>query len=224
MKKLIWLGILAIVLIAIPVWASNVTLTANPHWNFLTDDELKGGWGMEGRLGYYIDPMTYYVFGSYDTGLMKIGGQKAGDANMFGFGLGMMADISEHISVWAQAGYYVPQFGLTGKMSANEIHAIYWHKWAAGHIPSQYNLGSAYREYEYSIKGGFGGSLGMDIHTHIWKGLSGGINTGYRFVNLEEKWTACDPFDPTQYSSYIESYEKRNMSGFTIGIKFEWKF
>jgi hypothetical protein len=173
--------------------------------------EWKGGYHFEAKVGMG-DQFSIYIPLTYDTMYRTISGQRAGDFSLYGIGVGIRAKLSEYISFWIQPQYFHPISTMAGHNKNAEAHVWYWKNWQA---ENNYPL-PIWGGFDYKVNGGFGGTVGADIHGRVWKNLYVGGSVAYRFIQLEERWKAND--------GQFLTKDKANLSSVTLGVSIEWRF
>jgi hypothetical protein len=195
----------------------NFSFEVSSRWNVFADKDLKGGYGLEGRLNYQINDVKFFLFGSYDNSYLRIAGQEAGNLNIMGLGGGLSIDIFKHLTLGTEIGYFTPLSDLEKNQNhGGDVYELRWREWGKVYT---FDTSRFTDSYDYKISGAFGGAVWVDLHTEIYKGLSLGVNFAYRFLDFEEYWKASSPS-----IGYIEFKEKRNMSGAVFGAVLEYRF
>ena len=182
-------------------------------------DLLEDGKGMKGELGWKF----IYLWGSWERTELRLTGQRAGNVDLFGIGLGGKVALFKPLSIFLEAGYYIPDSELA--RNANRYWEGVYYKWykTLDEVGCTPDLARTYTDYRYELKSGFGGSVGLDFNQEIYRGLHLNMFGGYRFLNLREDW---DAYHPTNRSpgNYIQTKEKRSFSGGQFGAGLSYKF
>lgn len=179
-------------------------------------DLLEDGKGVKGELQWkYI-----YLWGSWEQTELRLTGQRAGGIDLFGVGLGGKVTLLKPISLFVEAGYYIPNADLQKKTQIYSEGVYYkWYR-TLNEIGLE-SYASQFTRYKYELKPNFGGSIGLELDQEIYKGLSVNLFGAYRFLNLKEDW---DAYHSTIPGCYIQTKEKRSFSGGQFGAGFSYRF
>ena len=214
--KILFLLFIVILIFPLNVWPSDLSLTAKGGVYLPTDKELQSGYTAQVDLNW----KAFYAFGQYIETRRRIGGQRAGTANIWGFGLGMKVPVGDYIKVWGQMGYYHPTTDLVDGSKYEESHWLYWKEWGA---PRNYDVGWYTHQYDYKIQGNFGGALGIDLLYPISKHVTAGFSAGYQVLGFKETFYARGK-GWTQECGWIQAIKDKNYSGFILGMEATWRF
>lgn len=223
MKKLIILFLALAIFVPLSAFASDFSVTGKGGMFFPTDTQFQQGNNFQLNINW----KSLYVFGSYTMTERRIAGQRAGAFDILGIGLGLSVPIHKFISLWGQAGYYIPNSELEGSTAGNnwddwsnyrETHYLYWNKWGQEH---NYNT-KPYTIYEYKVSGNVGGAVGLDLTYPIFKNTTVGLNVGYQLLRLREQFYAR--YAPSPQTSWIETRQQANLSGAVLGLELTYRF
>jgi hypothetical protein len=179
-------------------------------------DLREDGTGVKGELRY----KWFYLWGSWERTELRLTGQRAGGIDLFGVGLGGKVTLLKPISLFVEAGYYIPNADLQKKTQVYAEGVYYkWYR-TLNEIGLQ-GYASQFTQYKYELKSNFGGSVGLEVNQQIYKGLSVNLFGAYRFLNLKENW---DAYHSTIPGCYIQTKEKRSFSGGQFGAGLSYKF
>ena len=215
-----WLLIIALVLCATMAQAKDFDFNINYNWTVYSDKTLTTGSEVEAQFQW----KNFYLFGSWAKSHMHFYGQDAGQPTIYGFGLGVNADVVKGLKVYGQAGYYF------ANMQMERADEIFYYKkvgWLneTAFTPAQkaYFIDN-FQKYEYELGGGFGMRMGLVYSYQIYKGLHANFHAGYQFMNLDESWKAKHNQYVEGTANYLEWKGKRNFSGGVFGLGIEYKF
>lgn len=196
-----------------------ISIEIAPQYSIMSGD-LEGGWGSHAKLIWTREIISAYLWGSFNKWELRIGGQNAGDdGDIYGAGFGMAAEITKHISLWAEVGYFKLSNSFE-KNANNECSVIEWSRHFAVDQAYAEKLMAQYGYYfEYKLSDAPGGAAGLNIHGTIYKGLSCGLRVGYRFLEGGEYWKASNP-----QGEHIEMETRRNFSGPIFAFELAYTF
>ena len=151
------------------------------------DSFYTGDWsGIE--LSYHFDNSPWYVYGGYEETGVYAGG-RIWDYNFMGLGVGLNHQVSKHISIFGQIGYYFVENSLGGpSREFNEAVHYYLNSLWQNSLPGPYDVGEYWIFDETQVTNGdtLGVSVGMDISYPISKNWSAGFSLSYRYMNIDE--------------------------------------
>jgi hypothetical protein len=177
------------------------------------DSDLKTGKGIEGRIYW----KNFYLWGSYDNTYLRLYGQRGGNIDLFGSGVGIKIEPLKNLSLWGGIGYFSPKAELskiTNIFDGGEGVYYVMKEWE-----QEWGTSRPYDDpLSYSIKGNFGGGIGIDFGKEILKGLFLGFNGGYQFLRLQEYYTHGLKGDQ------IEGKKDRDFSGCQLGLSLKYQF
>jgi len=238
MKKLIF--VIIGLLLTNPVYGESAfKFSISGRENIFQNEELENGEGIEGRVYY----KSFYVFGSYDTSAMRLGGQRAGDIEIFGLGLGIETPVVKRsrtsLSISGQVGYFHPESSLPDEIAPSagypdgynealrhecrrryldlDMEHDYWNR-------DVYPTHSGVTGFGYDISGNIGGAISVHFAHEIIKHLTIGIDVGYRYLQFPETFYASGYIHGEYWHNYLEWKENRDFSGATVGVQLSYRF
>ena len=208
--------IIILCFISFPVFGSDWSLEGKTGQYFPTDKEIQNGHFAQINL----IRQDIYIFGSLINSERRLGGQRAGEIDIYGIGLGIKFPISKYVKFWGQVGYYIPDSQMSGTMQFEESQWLNWRDWGQRFA---YNGVIPLRIYSYDIQSNFGGAIGLEGQRPLTKHLSIGMDVGYNFLQFIETFKAIHP-NVAQNGSWIETRQDKNFGGATLGLKISYKF
>lgn len=155
----------------------------------------------------------FRVWGSYESTMLRYGGQETADIDLFGIGIGY-EDKWKSFSYHIDLGYYEPQTSIRG--GAAEGINIEMSRMLYPRYPSIDYLRYSYPEYD--LHGNFGGSIGMAFNHQISKCLDVHLGIDYRLLSLQEAMTLRH-----NNVSWLETFRERDFGGYLFTLGVSWK-
>ncbi len=223
MKKLIIL--LAAVVISMPfnLYARESKISLSAEYLTLLYDSETIDIGSGYRLAIEHSKIPVFLWGSLESTKIRYGGQGLGKTEILGLGLGYKHDIGKDLFLKILVGYYDPQNYIetrcfTWASESGYIEALYYRQ----------NKLISYRApfpvYEYQLDPNFGFSVGLSKRWNIYKGLSIGLNTEYRWLKFKETIYGMPETKREIPMTWWETFADIDFGGAIIGlqVRYEW--
>jgi len=156
----------------------------------------------------------FQVWGSYETTMLRYGGQETADINLFGVGIGFK-DRWKSFSYHVDLGYYEPQTSIRGG-AAEGINIEMSRMLSPRYKAIDYEW---YSLPEYGLHGNFGGSIGMAFNHQINECLDVHLGIDYRLLSLQEAMTLRH-----NNVSWLETFRERDFGGYILTLGVSWEF
>ena len=223
MKKILIVLIAVAISVTSVVHADEWALEVIPHLSLPSNSDIESGWGIKGKLKFtpQDDPQcpSLYLYGSYSTLYQRRFGQRAGDVQIYGGGLGLEAPITRWLSVYGDIGYFHPISDMEKNTEEHEeVPYWYWRRFATSAGVPVPPFGS----YRYKLRGNVGGDVGLNLH-YTYKRFATGLDIGYSFRRFEEHWYG-DFYDQRWGRCYWETKSREDFGGPLFGISIQFQF
>ena len=80
-----------------------------------------------------------------------------------------------------------------------------------------------FQHYNATLDNAFGGEVGINIQKQIWKGLSLGLDAGYRYLKINEYVCGWNDGGAPGVTGWILE-QNRDMGGFKVSVFLEYRF
>jgi hypothetical protein len=145
-----------------------------------------------------------YLHASAESGYLSAMSQPLARGNVYGFGVGYAADLTERFKLFADVGYYIPSY--TREKSMEEAVQL--------RINHGLSSVSPQHDYEFEINPDFGVSLGIKGSWDITRRLKFNAGIEGRWCSLSTDFGAHDGVNPVIF------HDRMDMSGFLVTIGF----
>ena len=220
MKKLM---VIALLLISATVQAQ-VQVNLMKMVRLSNDDAFyTGDWtGIE--LSYQFKDSPWYVYGGYEKTGVYAGG-RIWDYTFKGLGVGMRHNVSDHINIFGQVGYYFVSNSWGGRRNEfNEAGHYYLNSLWQESLPGPYDSGTYYVFDEFEVRNSdtIGISVGLEVDYPISKNWNAGFLVAYRYMNIEEYIAGYR--DEWAGIGWWELGRSHDYSSLNLGVTIDYRF
>lgn len=142
-----------------------------PRYNIYNSDNIESRVGIAGTISH----KEFTLSGSWEDPLLFIGTQEGADIEIYGLSLGYRTDLLDHLRGIISFGWYYPSVKIRNAFKQDG----YLHAFAdALETTSLHVLEMEWKNVDYQLKSGFGGTIGVNFFYRVndWFSLNADIS------------------------------------------------